>query len=131
MANYVHDDLRYLDGLPASAKKTRIAGEVTRYDRDEENPAGTTQRLAGIKIKITGAGKEYEVTTDSNGVYELSGVAAGEYVLQPEIPSGLKLFLVLHYGPFPRSRLHSFKVELKEGGCSGAGILLTTDRTKD
>ena len=33
LANYVQDDLHYLDGLPASLKKTRIAGEVTRYDK--------------------------------------------------------------------------------------------------
>jgi hypothetical protein len=131
MAQYVQDDLRYLDGLPASARTTRIAGEVTRYDTDEENPQGTTQRLAGIKLKIIGAGKEYQVTTDANGVFEHYGAAPGEYVIQPEIPSGLKLFAVLHYGPLDRSRLHSFKIEVKQGDCSGAGILLTTDRARD
>lgn len=129
LANYVQDDLHYLNGLPASANKTRIAGEVSRHDTDEDNPQGTNQRLPGIKIKITGAGKEYEVVTDANGVYELYGAAPGKYVIHPEIPSGLVLLLVVHYGPFDLSQVRSLKVELKEGGCSGATILFTPDRT--
>ena len=124
MAPYVQDDLGYLNGLPASVKRTRIGGEVTRYDTDEENPQGTITRLGGIRIKITGAGKEYEVVTDSTGVYELYGAAAGSYVIEPVIPSGLVLMGVIHYGPFDRSQWRSLKIELKEGACSGASILL-------
>jgi len=128
MAQYAHDDLYYLNGLPASAKKTRIAGEVIRYENDEENPQGTNRRLAGVRIKITGAGEEYEVVTDANGMYEIYGAAAGSYVIQPVIPSGLVLMGVMHYGPFDRSQLRSLKIELKEGACSGATILLTPNR---
>lgn len=124
MAAYVQDDLGYLNGLPASVNKTRIGGVVTRYDNDEENPQGTNTRLEGIRIKITGAGKEYEVVTDSTGVYEVYGAAAGSYVLEPVIPSGLVLMGVMHYGPFDRSQWRSLKIELKEGACSGASIIL-------
>ena len=127
MASYVHDDLRYLDGLPASLNKTRIAGQVTRYDTDEENPQGTTKRLGDVRIKISGEGKEYDVVTDANGVYELYGAPAGRYVIQPDIPAGLVLMGVIHYGPFDRSKIRSLKVELKSGACSGATILLTPD----
>lgn len=128
MAQYAQDDLQYLNGLPASVKKTRIAGTVSRWDHDEDNPQGTHKRLAGVRIKITGAGKEYEVVTDANGMYEIYGAAAGRYVIQPVIPTGLVLMGVMHYGPFDRSQLRSLKIELKEGACSGASILLTPDR---
>jgi hypothetical protein len=128
MAQYAQDDLHYLNGLPASAKKTRIAGEVIRYENDEENPQGTSKRLAGVRIKITGAGTEYEVVTDANGMYAIYGAAAGSYVIEPAIPSGLVLMVVMHYGPFDRSQLRSLKIELKEGACSGATILLTPPR---
>jgi hypothetical protein len=129
MAKYATDDMHYLAGRSSSANKTRIAGEVTRYDTDEENPQGITQRLRGIRIKITGTGKEYEVTTDSDGFYELYGVPAGRYVVQPVIPNGLVLMAVLHYGPLDFSKIRSFTIDLKESACSGADIILTTDRT--
>ena len=127
MADYVQDDLYYLKGLPATANKTRIAGEVTRYDTDKENPQGTTEKLAGIKIKIIGEGNIYEAVTDANGVYELYGAPVGSYVIQPAIPRGLKLFGVIHYGPLDLSKIRSLSIDLKESACSGAGILLTID----
>lgn len=126
MIAYVQDDLHYLDGLPASLNKTRIAGEVTRYERDEENPAGVTQRLSGVRIRIKGEGKEYEVVTDAHGIYELKDVPAGKYQIKPDIPAGLVVLLVMHYGLFDHSKLHSFDIELDEGGCSGAGFVLTS-----
>jgi hypothetical protein len=128
MANYVQDDLHYLEGLPATANTTRIAGEVTRYDTDKENPQGTTERLNGIKIKIIGGGKVYEATTDANGVYEVYGAPVGSYVIQPDIPSGLMLLGVIHYGLLDRSKFRSLRIELKDAGCSGVNILLTTNR---
>jgi hypothetical protein len=54
MAKYVQDDLHYLDCLPSSLNKTRIAGEVTRYDTDAENPQGTTERLGESESKVRG-----------------------------------------------------------------------------
>lgn len=125
LMSHVQDDLHYLDGLRASPIRTRIAGEVTRYERDDENPQGTTQRLSGVRIKIKGEGKEYEVVTNAQGIYELHNAPAGKYVIEPEIPPGLVLLLVVHYGPFDRSKVKSLSIELKEGGCSGAGLILT------
>ena len=78
MANFVQDDLRYLNNLKASAKRSRIAGEVVRYETDSENPQGITERLAGIKLKLIGAGKEYETATDENGFYEAYDMPAWE-----------------------------------------------------
>ena len=131
MAQYVQDDLYYLNGLPASHNKTRIAGKVTLYQTDKDNPQGTTEKLAGIRITIKGEAKEYEVVTDEQGMYELYDAPPGRYVIQPDIPRGLMLFGVMHYGAFDSSKARSLVVELKERGCSGAGLILTpTDRPK-
>ena len=127
MANYLQNDLHYLDGLPASANKTRIAGEVIRYETDEDNPQGRTERLGGITIRIIGAGKEYKIVTHTTGVYELYGATPGRYIIRPDIPSGLMLLGVIHYGPWDRSKFRSLEIELRERACSGASILLTTD----
>ena len=126
MSKYADDDVRYLEGLPALLNQTRIAGEVTRYDTSEEEPAGRTERLAGIRIHIKGEGKEYEVVTDARGVYELTGVPAGKYVVRPDLPAGLTLMFVMHYGLLDRAKLKSLEIELKERDCSGVDIVLTS-----
>lgn len=126
MLKFGADDLRYGASLPASAGKTRISGEITRYESDAENPQGTSERLAGVKIKIVGDGKEYEAVTDAKGVYEISDVPPGKYRLEPSIPKGLRLMAVMHYGLFDRSKYLSLTIELKEGGCSGATVILTS-----
>jgi hypothetical protein len=126
MSRYANDDLRYFEGLPQTLNKTRIAGEVTRHDKDEDNPQGQHMRLAGVKIHIKGEGKDYEAVTDANGVYEFIDVPPGKYTIEPEIPAGLTLLLVIHYGLFDPAQLKSLKVELKEHGCTGADIILTS-----
>lgn len=129
MVRYVQDDLHYLAGLPASLNKTRIAGEVIRHEADEGNLQGTSQRLSGVRIRIKGEDKEYEVVTDVHGIYELRGAPAGKYQIQPDLPAGLVLMLVMHYGPIDVSKFQSSKIELHEGGCSGVGFILTSNRT--
>ena len=124
MAQYAQDDLRYLERPRAKVKESRIAGAVVRYEPDEETPGGKTQRLAGIKIRIKGEEKEYEAVTDATGIYELYGVPAGKYVIDLDIPSGLKLMGVIHHGPFDRSKLKSLNIELKDRECSGVMIFL-------
>lgn len=131
MVEYANDDLHYLDGLPASLKTTRIAGEVVRYEKSADNPQGTSEGLAGIKLRVIGNGKQYEVVMDADGMYAVYGAPAGSYTIQPEIPPGLTLLSVMHYGFFDRSTFRSLTIELKEGACSGAGIMLTTDRTTE
>lgn len=131
MIKYVSDDLSYMNGLPAALNKTRIAGEVTGYYTDEEEPQGRTERLAGVRLHIKGGGKEFEVVTDARGVYEVIDVPPGKYVLEPDLPAGMELMLVMHYGFLDFSKVRSLSVEVKEHGCSGVGIILTpTPRAK-
>lgn len=124
MARYAQDDLRYLERPREKANQSRIAGTVVRYETDEETPAGQTHRVAGFKIRITGEQKEFEVVTGEDGIFELYGAPPGKYVLQPDIPNGLKLMAVIHYGPFDRSKLKNLSIELKARECSGAMIIL-------
>ncbi len=129
MARYVQNDVRYLDGLPASLTKTRIAGEVVRYENDGEQ--GPSPRLAAVRIRIKGEGKEYEAVTDANGIYEFLGIPAGKYVVEPVIPAGLVLMLTLHAGPSALSTPRSLDLELKENRCYDLDLVLTPNRPVD
>jgi hypothetical protein len=117
------DDLLYLQGLPASARRTRIAGELAHY---EEGPAGGFRRvsnIAGAKVKITGERQTYEVYTDQNGVYEIYGLPPGKYAVEPEPLAGLKLGTPLRYGETDSADGHPPKLVLRENGCAGASFI--------
>jgi hypothetical protein len=123
LAERAADDLLYLQGLPASAQKTRIAGELAHY---EEDPAGGWRRarnIAGAKVKITGERQTYEVYTDERGVYEIYGLPPGEYAVEPEPLAGLKLGTPLRYGETDSADGLPPKLVLRENGCAGASFI--------
>lgn len=72
------EDLDYILELPGSATKTRISGTVYR-ERSH-------QTLSGIKVVIAGENKRYEVFTNSDGVYKVLGLPAGEYLFWAVLP---------------------------------------------
>lgn len=128
MAKYAQSDLRYLNGLPANAKRTRISGEVMRYEptgHAEDSP----ERLAGITLRIVGNGREYEATTDAKGIYEIYDALPGTYTIYLKVPNGLVFLWAIHSGHDPVSRAKSLEMELSPGGCSSMDILLTPDKT--
>jgi hypothetical protein len=102
------DDLLYLRGLPGSAQKTRIAGELSSKS---SNP------LIGVKVKIIGDRETHEVFTDKNGVYEIYGLPAGKYVIEPEIPINLKLNYT-SVSSFDRQERNRRQVVLAEKSCA-------------
>lgn len=104
---YAADDLLYLRGLPASAEKSRIAGDLKTRDQ---------KPLMGVKVKLIGEGKTHEVFTDKNGIYEAYGLPAGKYVIEPETPLNLKLsYTSISFVPARNPQT----VELKDKGCAG------------
>jgi 5-hydroxyisourate hydrolase-like protein (transthyretin family) len=113
LLEYAAGDLLYLRGLPASAQKTRIAGDIKTQ---EQKP------LMGVKVKLIGESKTHEVFTDKNGVYEAYDLPPGKYVIEPEIPLNLKLsFTSISFGD-GRGRL---SLELKDKSCAGIDFYLT------
>ena len=131
MAQYAQDDLNYLDKLPAVANKTRVAGTLSLYENDKENPAANVRRLHGVAIRLIAEGKRFEAVTDANGFYQFYDVPPGRYVIEPAIPAGMTLMAVFHYGPFDRLKVRVLRIEVKEGKCNGASIILTPDGTSE
>jgi hypothetical protein len=111
------DDLLYLRGLPGSAQKTRIAGEL--WNRANEKP------LAGVKVKLIGERATHEVFSDTNGVYEIYDLPAGKYIIKPETPLNLKLDMSLRAGTVARAELGREQVDLIEKSCAGIDFYFT------
>ena len=121
-----NDDLLYLQKLPESANTTRISGEIEHYEDDPEKGFTSVGAIAGAKVRIAGEGKNYEVTTDSNGVYELYGLPPGKYTIKPEIPPGLKIRFPMAFGAIAAAG-KTLTVELLPNSCAGSNFLLSSD----
>ena len=81
------EDRFFLDQLPRSFERTRVAGRLTLFDRSATTP------LAKTKVVVTGRGQTFEVETNENGFYEIYDLPKGAYTLRPAAPSDLKLNL--------------------------------------
>jgi hypothetical protein len=127
LADYVQADLLYLNGLPKNSKRTRIAGEVARYEPTND-ASESPVRLPGVKLKIIGEGREYEAVSDAQGIYEIYDLPPGKYTIRPVIPSGLTFLWALHSGRDAVARAKSLEFDLSPGGCAEMEILLTTEK---
>jgi hypothetical protein len=128
-ANYVQDDLRYLNALPASATRTRVSGEVVHYTEPDEEEQPATPRLPGVRVRLIREGRTYETATDAAGVYEFTGLPPGRYRVEVRAPAGLIFYAALHTGRDAVARARELEFDLGEGGCAGLSILFRTDVT--
>jgi hypothetical protein len=118
------DDLRFLEELPGNLGRTRISGELVRYEETPDKGFSRTGALAGAKIEIAGNGMTVELRTDQNGLYEIYDLPSGEYTITPEIPQNLKIRFPIVVGSTrssanrPASQ-NSVMINLKENSCVG------------
>jgi hypothetical protein len=123
------EDLLYLQGLPASAKKTRISGMLEHYEDDPEKGFTRVNNVIGAKVKIIGAQQAYEVYTNKDGVFEIYGLPPGRYQIDPEIPLGLKLRFPIYFGGVDYSDRNIVKVVLEEKSCGSVNFLFSANTT--
>ncbi|HKS09734.1 MAG TPA: hypothetical protein VJS13_09325, partial [Pyrinomonadaceae bacterium] len=105
------DDLLYLRALPGAAEKTRLAGVL--WNQGDEKP------LMGVKVKLIGERETHEVFTDKNGVYEMYGLAPGQYVVTPETPLNMKLRFAYGATIVDLRDQTRRRVDLGEKSCAG------------
>ena len=75
-------DLAFLNRLKAVAGKTRLSGKVEKIisDADPETPEKRVP-LVDRLVMVTGNGKTYQLKTNTDGVYEIYGLAPGKYTI--------------------------------------------------
>lgn len=76
------EDLQFLRNLPAEGSGGTISGRI-RADTGEPR----TAPLAGVTVTIQNAETQpVKVVTDKEGYFELTGLKAGKYIVQPVLP---------------------------------------------
>src|SRR5262249_5163993 len=114
-----NDDLMYLNALPESAKRTRISGTIRHYEDTPEKGFSLIKYVGGVKVKIIGEKKSWDVFTDGNGVYEIYDIPSDKYKIEPEIPDGMKIRFAIWFGPFDFS--------LKANSCVGTDFVFSAN----
>lgn len=109
-AEYAADDLLYLENMAKARGKTRLSGTLGFYQTSPiEDQEPIHNLLIGNKVKIIGEKQTYELITNQDGVYEIYDLPAGKYVIDPEVPGGLKI-------TYPHGSSGRGEVEEKDDG---------------
>ncbi|HEY0429512.1 MAG TPA: hypothetical protein VGC76_17160 [Pyrinomonadaceae bacterium] len=104
-AKYAAADLLYLEKLGKVKGQTRLSGALTQiFESAVKGEESDYKLLAGRKILVSGNGKNIELKTDENGVYEIYDLPAGKYKITPEKIAGYQ---------FTDEKSGSFEVEIK------------------
>lgn len=105
-------DLLYLNKMAKVAGKTRVYGRFTQsIAAATEGDQASYNVLPNRRVRISGNGKDLELRTDSNGVYEVYDLPPGKYRIFPEAIEGYDF----SYGQKNRDWV---EVELKPKGHS-------------
>lgn len=124
------DDLSWLDGLPKSLTRTRISGGVNINDETNTFPA-----LPNLHLQIRGSNKNYSVTSDINGLYEIWDLPIGKYSVIPNIPLTYQLAWTSStpdnwiYFWNPDKDFKALEVTLNKNSCGGVEFMF--EKKKD
>lgn len=82
------EDLAFLRNLPRKGIGARIYGKVLGFG--QVNGKYDIQGLAGVPVSISGPGRNYDLTTDDSGEYDLAGIPAGKYRISISVPNNYR-----------------------------------------
>ena len=97
------DDLQFIEGLPPVGRGARVYGTITHKELDVvAGHSWDYGRVPFIHVLLRGPSTAFDVQTDEQGRYEISGVPPGSYELQVVPP------------PMFSARYHQSKIELRD-----------------
>ena len=88
------EDLEFIRGLDQAGSGGRLYGQVKQTSRDLKNKGNTSfvGPVANAKIIVDGIEQHYETFTDTEGRYQVKGLAPGEYSVQAVFPAELSTY---------------------------------------
>jgi hypothetical protein len=127
------EDLYWLEDLPMSLKRSRLAGTVELYGKD---PFEFVRNLAGIKVRVFNENHSFEIVTDKNGVYQLWDIPVGKYQVEPYIPSDLDLNFGMEKGIIDYDTLEKkdpdtrrYLIDMRPKTCGGVDFVVYLKRS--
>jgi hypothetical protein len=84
------EDLAYIRGLASAEPGSKVFGKVVQQTHNLKANRFEVEPLPKVKITLEGNNQLREVVTDSEGRYEIKGIAAGTYRVHAEIPAGFR-----------------------------------------
>lgn len=131
-ADNASEDLLFLRGLPKTAAKNRLSGEIELYEDSPEGRFRRVRGIAGASVRIVSASLSTTLHTNADGVYEIYGIPAGEYEVHFDPPKGLKVNfpIIAGYRQTHASRQGSdgpWKIRMTEDSGVQVGFVLQED----
>jgi hypothetical protein len=82
-------DLEYIRGLSSAEPGSRIFGKVAQYTLNIKENGFDIDPLESIKVTIDGNNQHQEAVTNKEGIYQFTGLAAGDYRIRVGLPAHL------------------------------------------
>lgn len=105
---YRADDLKYIENIEKLSGKTRLSGTISqRIESAIEGDEPAYKQLANRNVRIVGNGKDIQIKTDKNGVYEVYDLPVGKYQVSIEPIAGYKTT------PFDYPTVETIPIQIK------------------
>lgn len=130
------DDLSWLNRLPGSKSRTRFSGTVEHFENitppDDSIPRFTfVDNLSNIPLKVFNDKRSFDVTTNAFGFYEIWGLPAGKYKVEPKIPDLFSIDFSMPSGRIEYRKIgekiedfDDFTIEVPHQGCAGIDYIV-------
>jgi hypothetical protein len=125
------EDLYWLNNLPMSLKRTRLAGTIELYKGGVLNwvqdPFEFVKNVNGIKVRVFNDKNSFELVTDKNGVYELWDIPLGKYQVEAVLTPDLEMekgYIVYDQLGKKDSYGKDFLIEFRPKACSGVDFVV-------
>jgi hypothetical protein len=96
--NDAADDLKFLRGLPASARGNRVSGTVGLWEDDPVKGLYLSRELAGVRVRAVSGSDSYETVTNTEGLYEFRDLRPDTYTIKIDYPAATTLRFRIAYG---------------------------------
>ena len=119
-------DLEYFQARATLPPGGWVFGAIEQVETDSVHFEPTSLGPAvRVPVVVRNGDKSWETVTNNRGQYEISGLPAGAYELQPLVPLGLRA-----RGQAPLSLKAEERINLKveDRGCASADFVLMADR---
>jgi hypothetical protein len=120
------DALMFLRAGAQLGNRSRLSIWFENWQRGSGEELTFSGPASGVEVVVRGAGSEYRLRSNANGVVEQFDLQEGTYVVSPLIMQEAEIIYVAQYGlePGEAKKVPRMNVRIAPGECSGGGFVL-------